>query len=69
MTKKKNYTYVGNQAAPVNGARSMVHNSKMEIPSEGNKVVSAPSQRTNWKEAAAWVVKAHEGAWKRLEDQ
>jgi len=68
MTKKKNYTYVGNQAAPVNGARMMVHNGKTETSSEGNKVVSAPSQHTNWKEAAGWVVKAHAGAWKRLED-
>ena len=50
------------------GARMMVYRSKKLLATEGNKVVSPPNQPLKWKDAAALVVEAHAGAWKRLED-
>lgn len=68
MAKNKSYTHTYKHDTKPSGPRVTVHNSTMPAPSDGNKVVSAPSKPMKWKEAAAWVVKAHAGAWKRLED-
>jgi hypothetical protein len=67
MAKVKIYNNNNTKNATHNTPATKQHKSFVVL-SDGNTIVASPDRPMNWKEAAAWVVKAHSGAWKRLED-